>query len=173
MGHTILGRTQANWTISIVDGYFRISKHLAEYIPEDIQNKFIILWAWQTRSRLEKIKKSALNTDVYFLTDKSKAEIIGCGRWLKELGNIDLSEYWKDQPQWNKKWEFPYLIEIKELDSRFFEKVKNLSEQERLTIVNDKKINKRELFTNLNLNKITDPHGGASWETIDSVQEND
>ena len=58
-------------------------------------------------------------------------------------------------------------------DSRFFEKVKNLSEQERLTIVNDKKINKRELFTNLNLNKITDPQGGASWETIDSVQEND
>ena len=92
---------------------------------------------------------------------------------MKELGNIDLSEYWKDQPQWNKKWEFPYLIEIKELDSRFFEKVKNLSEQERLTIVNDKKINKRELFTNLNLNKITDPQGGASWETIDSVQEND
>ena len=57
MGHTILGGTQANWTISIVDGYFRISKHLAEYIPEDIQNKFIILWAWQTRSHLEKIKK--------------------------------------------------------------------------------------------------------------------
>jgi len=25
----------------------------------------------------------------------------------------------------------------------------------------------------LNLNKITDPQGGASWETIDSVQEND
>lgn len=173
MSYKIIGGTQANWLISIVDGYYRISETINRYIGKEFENKFLILWAWQTESGLEKIRNETRDSEIFFMTDKSKAEVIGCGKWIKELGNMDLSSYWKDQPQWNKKWEFPYLLEVIQLDKRFFEKIRNLTEEERLSIVNNKVISKREIFGKIDLIRITDPEGGAFWETKYNQQDTD
>ncbi len=93
MGHKILGGTQANWAISLVDGYYRISKTLQDLAKEEDPSKFILLWAWQTESGLKKIEEALRDSEVYFMTDKSKAEIIGKGKWIKYLGHKDLTSY--------------------------------------------------------------------------------
>ncbi len=76
-------------------------------------------------------------------------------------------------PQWQKKWEYPYLIEVTGLDSRLMELIKYLSVEEKNSIVLDKNINKAKLFRNLDLNKISNPDGGNIWETSIAAQDDE
>lgn len=170
MGHKILGGTQADWAISLVDGYYKMSDILKRFLNDEMRDKFVILWAWQTEKGTENIENSVKGDEIFFMTDKSKAQIIGCGKWLKRLPHEDLSNYWKNQPQWKKKWEYPQLLEVVQLDERLLNVIKGLSQEEREAIIKNKVIDKKRLFSALNLTTIPNPHGGSLWETHNTEQ---